>query len=97
VVEPPGTNTGKQPHHATSKTIKLEPTVQDDITEALEQERRKLNLIVFNLAASTSDTIKLASLFEHISGDPSPTFRCSRIGKPSTDKKKPNLCLSTCA
>lgn len=88
VVEPPCSNTGKQPNPAATKTTKPGPTVQEGITEALEQERRKLNLIVFNMATSTSDTVKLASLFEHISGDPSPTFRCSRIGKPSTDKKK---------
>jgi hypothetical protein len=69
--------------------MRQQQNVQDDITEALEQERKKLNLMVFNLSSSDlCDAGQLTTLFEHISGDRAPSFRCSRVGKPGNGKNK---------
>ena len=55
-------------------------------------EKRKRNIIVFNLPATSSkETDRVAALFEHLIGTVSPTFLCYRIGKPKAEKAQPLL------
>ena len=63
-------------------------TIQEEISEALEKERRKNNLIIFNMSnqADADDHNRLSGLFEHITGKPVGFFRCERIGKQSPGK-----------
>ena len=67
-------------------------SVQHEVSEAMDVEKRKRNIIVFNLPATSSkDTDRVAALFEHLTGTVSPTFRCCRIGKPKAEKAQPLL------
>ena len=64
--------------------------IQREITEAMEQEKRKKNLVVFNLKTSTAgDNSRLTALFEHVTGACPPAFRSRRIGKPKDGKPQP--------
>jgi hypothetical protein len=56
-------------------------TVQDEIAEALEKERRKANLVIFNIAAvATSDFDAMKSLIKDLTDDAAPSFSCNRLG-----------------
>ena len=68
-------------------------SIQEEISEALEKERRKNNLIIFNMSnqANADDHNRLNGLFEHITGKPVGFFRCERIGKQSPGKVNPVL------
>ena len=68
-------------------------SIQEEISEALEKERRKNNLIIFNMSnqADADDNSRLSGLFEHITGKPVGFFRCERIGKQSPGKVSPVL------
>ena len=66
--------------------------IHNEVAEAMEKERRKRNIIVFNLLPSHSgDTVRLTALFEHLTGAKPPSFRSRRIGKPRTGKIQPVL------
>ena len=65
-------------------------SVHDEIEEALEQERRKTNIIIFNLPEVDSGDIgKVQKLLDHVTENASPAFECSRIGKLSPQKTRP--------
>ena len=68
-------------------------SIQEEISEALEKERHKNNLIIFNMSnqADANDHNRLSGLFEHITGKPVGFFRCERIGKQSPCKVNPVL------
>ena len=67
-------------------------SVQYEVSEAMTVEKRKRNIIVFNLPATSSkETDRVAALFEHLIGTVSPTFLCYRIGKPKAEKAQPLL------
>ena len=54
--------------------------VGQDIAEAVEIERRKNNIMIFNMAAtSTDDAARIEALFEHLTGHVQ-LFHCERIG-----------------
>ena len=63
-------------------------SIQEEISEELEKERRKNNLIIFNMSnqADADDHNRLSGLFEHITGKPVGFFCCERIGKQSPGK-----------
>ena len=64
--------------------------IQREITEAMEQEKRKKNLVVFNLKTSTAgDNSRLTALFEHVTGACPPAFRSRCISKPKDGKPQP--------
>jgi hypothetical protein len=66
--------------------------IQNEISEAMEQERRKRNIVVFNMQSSQAgDTNRLTALFEHLTGTRPPSFRSRRIGKPIPGKMQPIL------
>ncbi len=66
--------------------------IQNEIAEALDQERRKRNIVVFNLPATqASDSTRVSALFEHITGNRPPSFHCRRIGKLAQGKTQPIL------
>ena len=45
--------------------------IPDEIADALEKEKRKCNLIIYNLPPlSVNDAVRLGALFEHITGEP---------------------------
>ena len=55
--------------------------VGQDFAEAVEIERRKNNIMIFNMAAtSTDDAARIEALFEHLTGHVTP-FHCERIGR----------------
>ena len=68
-------------------------SIQKEISEALEKERRKNNLIIFSMSnqADADDHNRLSGLFKHITGKPVGFFRCERFGKQSPGKVNPVL------
>ena len=68
-------------------------SIQEEISEALEKERHKNNLIIFNMSnqADADDHNRLSGLFEHITGKPVGFFCCERIGNQSPGKVSPVL------
>ena len=83
------------PHVATSSycnlaTSSLLPatTSYDNFTEALDKERRKSNIIIFNVDISGNDYSETVnSLFEGLVGGPSPVFTCSLLGRDDQPKR----------
>ena len=67
-------------------------TIQSEIAEVLEQDKRKKNIIIYNLTSSrTSDISRIEMLLEDITGYPPPAFYCRRIGKILAGKTRPVL------
>jgi hypothetical protein len=65
---------------------------QYEIAEALEQEKRKKNVIIYNLTSSNdSDTSRVESLLVHVTGNPPPALSCRRLGKIIAGKTRPVL------
>ena len=58
----------------------------------MEQEKRKRNIVVFNLKTSQAgDTSQSIALFEHLTGSKPSEFCSGCIGKPNDDKAQPVL------
>jgi hypothetical protein len=78
-----------------STPIAINPTAasglnfQEEITEALDKERRKANIIVFNLpiATGTQDDDLVKKLIVDLSIGPTEAFTCNRLGKQETGTK----------
>jgi hypothetical protein len=69
-----------------------EHSVHDEIKEALDKERRKNNVVIFNISEneSTADSEHVKPLFQDLLGRTTSLYTCSRLGK-ITNKPRPLL------
>jgi hypothetical protein len=87
-----GEATVSPPSSLTPPSMQLKITastgIQNEIAEAMDQERRKQNIVVFHMqSAPNGDTNRLTALFEHLTGTRPPSFRSCRLA---------NLLLASC-
>ncbi len=71
------------------------PSIKDSVKEMLDREKRKTNLVIFNIAESNSqnaDMTTITKMFEDIEAKDIIIWSMERLGKPS-DKTRP-LCVT---
>ena len=67
-------------------------TIYSKIAELLEQEKRKKNIIIYNMTSSRkSDVSRIKMPLKDITGNSPPAFYCRRVGKTLAGKTRPVL------